>query len=630
MEEPERALRVQEHTDTTRQLEGGGHDPAATAATEAMPRSGEVGGAGALVLDRYRLERQIGRGGHGAVWEALDEKLERHVAVKVIPRADPEGPADRARLEERAQREGRITAKLGHPGIVTLYELGSDAGSIYLVSELVRGRTMTELAAAGALSDRDVELVGVALCSALAHAHANGVVHRDVKPQNVIVVAEPAAGAGFAKLTDFGVAHLTGDDSLTLTGDVVGTLAYMAPEQAEGGPVTTAADVYSLALLLYEGWTGTGAPGAARARLAGRSIAPLGHARPDLPAGLCAAIDRSLDPRPEMRPNLAEFEHQLRSAGERLSEVGGLVDPAVQRRVGIPPAARSGRWSAPAAPRWLLRIGAGLAAGVLVTAAFELLAPSSPVSPPAVAGAVAAVGVALLPRIGWLLATACVGVWLALPGIDRQGTALVLLCALAPVPVLLLRGGLLWSIPAVAPLLGAIGLAPAFPALAAMASTVWRRVGLAMAGAVWVVAAELLAGRELLAELPPGSASRESWQESPFDAAADAVEPVLTSPALAPAILWAALAALLPVLVRSRSLALDAAGAALWAAALVAGHGWLAEVLGPDAAPPYSGALVGAAVLGAAAAVGASAVGLPRRRAEGVGSRRIEAEGPVN
>ena len=118
------------------------------------------------------------------------------------------------------------------------------------------------------------------LCDALEHAHARGVVHRDVKPQNVMVVAEPAAGAGFAKLADFGVAHVASGDPLTHTGDVIGTLAYMAPEQAEGGPVTPASDVYSLALTLYEAWTGTnpvrGGGLAATARRLGRPLPSLG------------------------------------------------------------------------------------------------------------------------------------------------------------------------------------------------------------------------------------------------------------------------------------------------------------------------------------------------------------------
>ena len=154
------------------------------------------------------------------------------------------------------EREARAAARLNHPGIVAVYELASDDHEVYLVSELVRGRTLAELLQAGAVSDRDVARIGVVLCDALEHAHARGVVHRDVKPQNVMVVAEPAAGAGFAKLADFGVAHVASGERLTHTGDVVGTLAYMAPEQAEGGPVTPASDVYSLALTLYEAWTG--------------------------------------------------------------------------------------------------------------------------------------------------------------------------------------------------------------------------------------------------------------------------------------------------------------------------------------------------------------------------------------
>ena len=128
----------------------------------------------------------------------------------------------------------------------------------------------------------------MALCDALPHAHAKKVIHRDVKPHNVIVVAEPAAGAGFAKLTDFGIAHLAVGDPLTRTGDVVGTLAYMAPEQAEGERVTEAADVYSLALMLYEGWTGVnpvrGNGPVATARRLGTHLPPLRSRRRELPA----------------------------------------------------------------------------------------------------------------------------------------------------------------------------------------------------------------------------------------------------------------------------------------------------------------------------------------------------------
>jgi serine/threonine protein kinase len=247
--------------------------PAPTESTRPLPDPREAtarldggGSAQLVVLGRYRLERRLGAGGFGVVWQAFDERLEREVAVKIVPR-DAGG--------ERVEREARAAARLGHPGIVALYELAADERDVYLVSELVRGSTMAELMAAGVLSDRDVARIGAALCDALDHAHARGVIHRDVKPQNVMVVAEPAAGAGFAKLTDFGVAHVASDDRLTRTGDVVGTLAYMAPEQAEGRSVSPAGDVYSLALTLYESWTGTNpvraASPAATARRATRS-----------------------------------------------------------------------------------------------------------------------------------------------------------------------------------------------------------------------------------------------------------------------------------------------------------------------------------------------------------------------
>src|ERR671938_58052 len=143
----------------------------------------------------------------------------------------------------------------------------------------------------GALSDRDVLAIGIALCDALAHAHGRGVVHRDVKPGNVMVPDEPHDGAGVAKLTDFGVARIAGDDVLTRTGDVVGTLAYMAPEQAEGRDAGAEADLYSLGLVLYEALAGVNAAlpdaGEDPGTIAGRPLEALAH----VPA-----------PRPRLRP----------------------------------------------------------------------------------------------------------------------------------------------------------------------------------------------------------------------------------------------------------------------------------------------------------------------------------------
>src|SRR3954464_7806613 len=248
-----------------------------------------------LVLDRYRLVRRLGAGGFGTVWLAEDERLGREVAVKRVLIGD----GDEA---ERARREAQVAARLSHPGIVALYEAGTDDAACYLVSELVRGETLGVLEAEGALSDRDVVEIGLALCDALSHAHARGVVHRDVKPGNVIVPEAPEDGGSAAKLTDFGIARVVGDDALTRTGDVLGTLAYMAPEQAEGRGATRASDLYALGIVLYEALAGVnpvrGASPAETARRVGTPLPALGRMRRDLPRELCEAIDQAVEIEP--------------------------------------------------------------------------------------------------------------------------------------------------------------------------------------------------------------------------------------------------------------------------------------------------------------------------------------------
>ena len=169
------------------------------------------------ILDRYRLQQRLGSGGFGVVWMAHDERLDRPVAVKRIPLDGDENP--------RAEREALAAARLSHPGIVSLYEAGHDDEAWWLVSELVRGHTLADLERDGALSDLDVVRIGLALCGALEHAHARGVIHRDVKPGNVMVPEQVEDGAGLAKLTDFGIAHLADSGALTRTGDIVGTIA---------------------------------------------------------------------------------------------------------------------------------------------------------------------------------------------------------------------------------------------------------------------------------------------------------------------------------------------------------------------------------------------------------------------
>src|ERR1700742_1653536 len=267
---------------------------------------------GSLVLDRFLIERRIGSGGFGVVYEAWDGRLERPVAVKAI---EQRGEAGR-----RVLREAQAAARLNHPGIVTLYELGEEDGNALLVTELVEGSTLARLAHAGELSDREIGEIGADLCEALDHAHSRGVVHRDIKPENVQVTdSEPRA-----KLMDFGVARLADEMPLTVAGDVVGTLAYMSPEQAEGREAGPEADVYSLALTLYECWSGENphrrGNAVATVRSIGRRARPLRRLRPDLPRELAEEIDACLDPRPRHRPTLEELGGAIEESLDDLAE----------------------------------------------------------------------------------------------------------------------------------------------------------------------------------------------------------------------------------------------------------------------------------------------------------------------
>src|SRR4051794_16577297 len=277
----------------------------------------------ALLLDRYRLVRRLGTGGFGTVWLAHDERLDRPVAVKRVPTGD-------AASAERARREALAAARLSHPGIVALYETDADEEACYLVSELVRGETLGALEEQGALSDRDVVEIGAALCEALAHAHARGVVHRDVKPGNVLVPEAADDGGSAAKLTDFGIARVVGDDALTRTGDVLGTLAYMAPEQAEGRGATAASDLYALGLVLFEALSGAnpirGASPAETARRVGNPLPPLRRLRRDLPQELCDTIDRAVEIDPAARGRIADLKRGLLAAKRAVSDQPGLVD----------------------------------------------------------------------------------------------------------------------------------------------------------------------------------------------------------------------------------------------------------------------------------------------------------------
>jgi hypothetical protein len=529
------------------------------------------------VLGRYRLGARLGSGGFGTVYAAVDERLDRDVAVKVIPTG-----AGGNSSPERASREALAAARLDHPGIVAVFDAGEDGEARYLVSELVRGRTLDRLAGEGELSDRDVLRVGLALAGALEHAHGRGVIHRDVKPQNVIVPDRPRSARSAAKLTDFGVAHLAGDSPLTRTGDVVGTLAYMAPEQADGQRVDERADLYSLALVLYEGLAGVnpvrGGSPAATARKLGTVLPPLARKRKDLPGELCAALDRALAPRPEDRGTLDELADELAGALTQVSDEGGtLLAHPLERphTLRLPP--------------MVGRIAGALAAAGLAAAASTLV-PAAPVTP-AVAAAVAAVAVAALPRVGWL---GCVIALAILLVPERPGTALVLIAGAAVSAALVRGSGHAWSVPAAAPALGLATLAGAYPALAGRAGRWWQRAGLGAAGLCWVLLAEPLLGMTLLSGADPP----QDWKADAGATLDGVLWPPLSSALVALAALWALAALLLPWLVRGRYAGVDLVAASAWAAGLGSGTAALAEWAG--AAEPR-GLVAGAIVAGALA-----------------------------
>jgi serine/threonine protein kinase len=296
---------------------------------------------GSLVLNRFLIERRIGSGGFGTVYEAWDGRLERPVAVKAIEATGTRG-------SRRVLREAQAAARLNHPGIVTLYELGEQDGNALLVTELVEGSTLADLNREGALSDREIGEIGADLCEALDHAHDRAVVHRDVKPQNVLVTDDEERRA---KLMDFGVARLADGAALTAPGDVVGTLAYMAPEQAEGRAAGPEADVYSLGLMLYESWGGENpnrrSSPAATARAIGDRHRPLRRLRPDLPRELAATVDACLEPRPARRPTLEELGTTIEGSLDLLSEGRARRERSLRLRVGaVALAAVLGAWLA--------------------------------------------------------------------------------------------------------------------------------------------------------------------------------------------------------------------------------------------------------------------------------------------
>jgi eukaryotic-like serine/threonine-protein kinase len=201
----------------------------------------------ALIADRYRLRHVVGSGGMGVVWEAWDERLERRVALKQLHRQSGASTAEAELANRRAMREARLTARLNHPHAVPVFDVVEQEGQLWLIMQFIPSITLADvLKAGGPLQPREAAQVGAEVASALAAAHAVGIVHRDVKPGNILI-----ADDGTALISDFGIAHALGDATLTTRGLVHGTPAYMAPEVARGGEADFASDVFSLGATLY-------------------------------------------------------------------------------------------------------------------------------------------------------------------------------------------------------------------------------------------------------------------------------------------------------------------------------------------------------------------------------------------
>jgi len=271
---------------------------------------------------RYRLIAPIGEGGMATVYSAQDTRLGRTVAVKVL---HPEFARDEPFLQ-RFQQEAEFSASLGaHPSIVAIYDVGEDGPRRYIVMELVEGRSLKDLILERApFSVPEAFSIGQQVASALEFAHSRGLVHRDVKPQNIMVTPQ-----GVAKVTDFGIARSLAASQLTRTGMVIGTVHYFSPEQAQGKPVTPASDIYSLGVILYEMLTAhlpfeaENAIGVAMQHISTEPPSPLDY-NPSLPPRAVSTVLRALEKAPARRyRDAAEFASAL--ADQQTEELGGTT-----------------------------------------------------------------------------------------------------------------------------------------------------------------------------------------------------------------------------------------------------------------------------------------------------------------
>ena len=319
---------------------------------------------GELIAERYELVDVVGSGGMSSVYCAFDTLLERNVALKIL---HEQFTADEDYVE-RFRREARAVAQLSHPNIVTVIDRGEQDGKQFIVFELVDGENLKELVERGGpLPVRRALEIGVEVARALAFAHAQGLVHRDVKPQNVLLNTE-----GRAKVTDFGIVRSTGVAGNTETGTVLGTSHYIAPEQARGEQVDAQTDVYSFGVVMYELLTGeVPYPGESFLSVAMRHVndpvPSVSQQRPDTPLRLASLVERCMAKLPDDRPaSMDAVVRELEACLAELDAKGGEESTMIiKQRAATPERARPARRRSSRLPLVAVLVAALLLAGAI-------------------------------------------------------------------------------------------------------------------------------------------------------------------------------------------------------------------------------------------------------------------------
>ncbi|MFC9487782.1 serine/threonine-protein kinase [Streptomyces hydrogenans] len=284
-------------------------------------------GSGLLLAGRYRLGESIGRGGMGKVWRAHDEVLHRVVAVKELTAGRFVAEADRLVLHARTQKEARAAARITHPGVVTVHDVLEHDDRPWIVMQFVDGPSLADVVKeAGTIAPREAARVGLHVVGALRAAHAAGVLHRDVKPGNVLLARD-----GRVLITDFGIAAIEGDSTITRTGELVGSIDYLAPERVRGGDPGPASDLWSLGATLYTAVEGTSP--FRRTSPISTMQAVVGE-EPPYPANagpLASVIVALLRKDPDQRPRADETERMLLDAMEGRSPESAQAYVPTQR-----------------------------------------------------------------------------------------------------------------------------------------------------------------------------------------------------------------------------------------------------------------------------------------------------------